>query len=222
MKGIIESLFSDILGTQGDAWSVRIYDDDPDGQTLLFYYPSSENRLDYIHPYVRIECGCRSDFWPVEKAVITPYLADHVPQAFENADCGVIVLSAIRTFWEKSTILHQEHHRPEDKKLPDRYSRHYYDLAMLAKSEHKNSALADFELLARVVEHKKCFFRCGWANYDNATPVGLRLLPQANRVPALKRDYELMNSMFFGDRPDFDSVISILGNLEAEINSSKL
>ncbi|MFC1498256.1 nucleotidyl transferase AbiEii/AbiGii toxin family protein [Verrucomicrobiota bacterium] len=129
MKDDIETLFTEIIGKPGESWSVQVYDEDPDRQTLLFNYPSSEDRLDYIKPYVRIECGCRSDFWPIEKAVITPYLVDHVPQAFENADCGVTVLSAGRTFWEKATILHQEHHRPEDKNLPDRYSRHYYDLA---------------------------------------------------------------------------------------------
>jgi len=68
------------------------------------------------------------------------------------------VLSVRRTFWEKATILHQEHHRQEDKELPDRYSRHYYDLAMLAQSKYKSAALEYLELLARVVEHKKCFF----------------------------------------------------------------
>jgi hypothetical protein len=30
-----------------------------------------------------------------------------------------------RTFWEKATILHSEHHRPIDKPTPDRFSRHY-------------------------------------------------------------------------------------------------
>jgi hypothetical protein len=34
--------------------------------------------------------------------------------------------------WEKATILHAEAYRPESKKLPLRYSRHYYDLAMMA------------------------------------------------------------------------------------------
>lgn len=218
LKEEMELVFAKTIGETGEAWSVRVYDRDPDRQTLLFNYPTYEDRMDYIQPYIRLEYGCRSDFWPVEKAVITPYLAKYVPQAFENAACGVTVLSVARTFWEKATILHQEHHRPEDKNLPDRYSRHYYDLAMLAKSKYKSAALEDLNLLARVVEHKKCFFRCGWANYDQATPGTFRLLPQPSRVADLQRDYSRMLSMFFGDRPLFDDVVSILSDLEIEIN----
>ena len=116
MKAEIESLYSGIIGEPNDSWSLQIDEEDPDGQTLLFNYPSHETRLEYIQPYVRIECGCRSDFWPIEKATITPYLAEHVPQAFDDADCGVTVLSVARTFWEKATILHQEHHRDKEKK----------------------------------------------------------------------------------------------------------
>jgi hypothetical protein len=220
LKEEMELLFEKTIGAPGESWSIDIYDQDPDQQTLLFNYPSFEDRVDYIHPYVRVECGCRSDFWPIEEVVITPYLADHVPQAFENADCGVTALSVGRTFWEKATILHQEHHRAEDKPLPDRYSRHYYDLAMLAQSEYKSAAIQDLQLLARVVEHKQCFFRCGWANYDQATPGSLRLSPQPLRIAGLQRDYVQMSSMFFGDRPSFDDVLQILTDLENEINGS--
>ena len=220
LKEEMELLFVKAIDEPGESWSMEIYAQDPDQQTLLFNYPSFEDRLDYVHPYVRVECGCRSDFWPIEKVVITPYLADHVPQAFDNADCGVTALSVGRTFWEKATILHQEHHRAADKELPDRYSRHYYDLAMLAQSKYKFAAIEDLQLLARVVEHKKCFFRCGWANYDQAKPGSLRLSPQPQRLSGLHRDYEQMSSMFFGDRPSFDDVVRILADLEAEINRS--
>ncbi len=150
--------------------------------------------------------------------VITPYLADYVPLVFEDADCVVTALSVGRTFWEKATILHQEHHRAKDKALPNRYSRHYYDLAMLAQSKYRATAIENIELLAHVVEHKKCFFRCGWANYDQAKPGGLRLSPQPARLADLRRDYALMSSMFFGDLPSFDDVIRILADLEADIN----
>ena len=175
----------------------------------------SQDRSDIIR-----DAADQMDLAPaiVEKAVITPYLADYVPQAFENAACGVTVLSVGRTFWEKATILHQEHHRPEHNDLPDQYSRHYYDLAMLAQSKYKSAALEDLQLLARVVEHKKCFFRCGWANYDQATPGSLCLSPQPSRIADLQRDYGRMGSMFFGDRPSFGDVVSILADLEAEIN----
>jgi len=39
--------------------------------------------------------------------------------------------------------------------MPPRYSRHYYDLAMMAKANVKEGALNNFDLLENVVEFKK-------------------------------------------------------------------
>ena len=69
----------------------------------------------------------------------------------KQRECQVQVITAERTFWEKATILHQEAHRPEDSPQPSRYSRHYYDLAKMARSSVKDLALADTELLTSVV-----------------------------------------------------------------------
>ena len=57
---------------------------------------------------------------------------------------------AERTFWEKVTILHKEAFRTSGK-FPSRYSRHYYDLYCMYKSNIKMQAYADLELLRRVV-----------------------------------------------------------------------
>jgi hypothetical protein len=51
------------------AWQLELADDDPDGQTLLFRYPSgtgphSADEPAYIRPIVRLEMGARSDHWP--------------------------------------------------------------------------------------------------------------------------------------------------------------
>jgi len=185
---------------------------------LLFRYPTAEEPRGYVQSHVRLECGCRSDTWPVEDAIVTPYCADHVPQAFGRPQCPVKVLTAVRTFWEKATILHQEYHRPADKPLPPRYSRHYYDLAMLADSKHGSIAVGDVDLLARVVEHKRSFFRCGWARYDAAVPGTLRLVPPDHRIATLRSDYAAMASMFFGERPSFEQVLARLTKLEEDIN----
>ena len=40
----------------------------------------------------------------------------------------------------------------------------------------------------------------------------------AGRLPDLRRDYEAMNVMFFGEPPTFDDVMSNLANLEHKIN----
>lgn len=52
--------------------------------------------------------------------------------------------------------------------MPIRYSRHYYDLAMMAKNEVKEEALSDLELLKNVVEFKQKFYPRTWAKYEKA------------------------------------------------------
>jgi hypothetical protein len=79
-------------------------------------------------------------------------------------------IKAERTFWEKATILHHEAFRPEGSAKPDRYSRHYYDLARLAQSPVKEAAFSDLSLLASVVASKEPFYPRGWARYDLAKP----------------------------------------------------
>ena len=78
---------------------------------------------------------------------------------FENQKCKVNTIVARRTVWEKATILHHEANRPDDSPIPPRYSRHYYDLAMMAKSEVKNESLTDIKLLQNVVDLKKDFIQ---------------------------------------------------------------
>jgi hypothetical protein len=123
-----------------------------------------------------------------------------------------------RTFWEKATILHAEYHRAPEKLLPERYSRHYYDVAMLAQKPIKAEALADINLLADVVKHKETFYPAAWAQYDVARPGSLRLVPKAERMAALERDYRSMGVMIFGEPPPFDGIIETLAAVEAEIN----
>jgi hypothetical protein len=123
-------------------------------------------------------------------------------------------------FWEKATILHAEYHRAPEKLLPERYSRHYYDVAMLAQKPIKAEALADTNLLADVVKHKETFYPAAWAQYDLARAGSLRLVPRADRMASCERDYRNMGVMIFGEPPAFAGIIETLGNVEEEINGS--
>jgi hypothetical protein len=58
---------------------------------------------------------------------------EQFPKLLNVGDVAVEALLAKRTFWEKATILHAEYYRPAEKALPDRYSRHYYDLPRLGE-----------------------------------------------------------------------------------------
>lgn len=155
---------------------------------------------------------------PSKVHAIQPYAADVLPNLFDHPACSVLTIVAERTFWEKATILHQEAHRVS--LIPQRHSRHYYDLYKLAMSPVRNEVLSALPLLEEVVQFKQRFHPSQWARYDLAQPGTLRLLPATDaHVSALQLDYERMQVMLFGDRPDFDSILKVLGELEAEINS---
>ncbi len=203
-----------------EKWSLRSDDDDPDNQTLLFDYPTSfsPDATSHIRRSVKIEMGARADHWPFETKTITPYVADEFPQGFREASCAVKVLSVERTFWEKATILHAEFHRPPEKVMPERFSRHYSDFNDLIRKGVSKSATEKLELLARVAEHKTLFFRSSWARYGEAVKGTLRVAPPEHRLKALREDYAKMQQMFFGEPPDFGRMIDTLKQWEAEFN----
>ncbi len=209
------------LGPAGSAWNLAADERDP--QTVNFRYPSSLTRRDYadlayVNPVVRLELGARGDPWPAERRTIRSYAADERPDVFEAPDCEVLTLAIERTFWEKATILHAEHHRPDDKATGERMSRHYYDVAMLARSGHAEAALKRLDLLDVVAKHKALFFRSGWARYDEARRGMLRLLPAEARLADLAADYAKMRPMFFGQPPSFREVLADIERLERRIN----
>jgi len=206
-------------GEAGD-WSLRLDEDDPDRQTLLFAYPAqgATAAQAYLRPVVRIEMGARSDHWPSTQAPITPYVTQAFPAAFQAPAVAVKVLAVTRTFWEKATLLHAEYHRPLTKAMPLRLSRHYYDLARLIIAGVGEQAITDLELLQRVVDHKTVFFPSGWARYAEARRGSLRLVPVPERTPGLAADYDSMREMFFGEHLAFAEVLHILEDWEGRFN----
>ena len=203
-----------------DQWLLRLDDDDPDKQTLLFAYPTSfaPDAAGYIRRVVKIEMGARADHWPCETNTVTPYVVEQFPQGFREADCVVKVLSVERTFWEKATILHAEFHRPAEKAMPERFSRHYCDFHELIRKGVSKSATAKLDLLARVAEHKSLFFKSSWAKYGESNKGSLRVAPLEHRLDALRQDYAKMQQMFFGEPPEFDGMIAALKQWESEFN----
>jgi len=130
----------------------------------------------------------------------------------------VKVLSVERTFWEKATILHAEFHRPTEKALPERFSRHYSDFYELIRKGVSESATTKLDLLARVAEHKSLFFKSSWARYGEAMKGTLRVAPPEQRMKALHDDYGKMQQMFFGAPPEFDQIIVLLEQWESGFN----
>jgi len=217
---LLADSFAVVLGPPGP-WDLKARQIDKNSTLIEFAYPTclaTTEQVGYIKPVVVIEPGTHSEFIPRGTYTLRPFAAEQFPQLFQEADCQVEAITAERTFWEKATILHAEYHRPADKLLLSRHSRHYYDVAMLGKSPIKDRALADQDLLNRVVHHKSEFFYCGWAHYDLAVPGSFRLVPSERRLPELRRDYEATKVMIFGEPPSVDEILANLGRLEMEIN----
>jgi hypothetical protein len=211
--------FREQLGADG--WSLEL--DPTDDQTLLFSYPSAMEKApkdDYTRRVVKIECGARSDRWPVEMGRITSYVAEQFPKASAGTALEIPVLSIERTFWEKATILHAEAHRQESETVRTRFSRHYADLAALSKLEAGRQAIIRDDLMERVVAHKKVYFAAKWNKMEEAVRGTFRLIPSEKHLKELEADYSAMRQMYFKEPPPWSEIVETLRALEAEINKA--
>ena len=186
-----------------------------EGEVVTIAYPKAFS-LAYVLPEIRLEIGPLAAWVPHGTFDITPYAAEFFPRFFEKKSARVTTILAERTFWEKATILHQQ---AMTAKISPRYSRHYYDLAMMAQHEVKNRALADLALLKEVVAFKQRFYKQSKARYELAMPGTFKLVPSKELIPMLLDDYKKMEAMIFGKPPSFESIIETLKVLENEINS---
>ncbi len=197
--------------------AANIYIDNQDPQTVIFAYPHLFHNAATL-PIIRLEIGALAAWTPAIVATITSYAAEQYPDVFSMPSTKVLTVSPERTFWEKATILHHEANRPAHLPMPSRYSRHYYDLYRMSLTTVKDSSLADFDLLRKVVQFKMKFYPRSWANYPEAAPGTLKLVPPECRIEALKADYTSMQDMLYGEIPSFEAILHGLAILEEEIN----
>ena len=95
----------------------------------------------YIAKRVKVEFGSVTHQQPSLQAVARTLLAGVLPaEAFLDLAANVVVLDVARTFWEKATILHAEHLRPEHLPVRDRFARHYSDFAALWQQDQSRMA----------------------------------------------------------------------------------
>jgi len=219
----LRALFAEALQeVPPTAWRIELSPDDPDQQTIVFFYPttvgSREQSSPYIRPHVLLEIGARGDHWPAEERMVQPYAIQALPDLFKVKESAVLVLAAERTFWEKATILHSLHHKPLTDAIGPRLSRHYYDLVRLAASQFGANALMQPDLLRVVAAHKDQMFPAAWARYDLAVPGTLKLVPPPERHEKLAKDYAQMREMIFSEPPTFEDLMEALQQLEDRVN----
>lgn len=213
----MEEILKDLLPVT-DTFELSI--DPMDPQTVLMRYPKNFDDASILKQ-IRLEIGPLAAWTPVSNHLLHAYIYD-VPglDHLGKKEISVPTVEISRTFWEKATILHAEAHRPSEKSLPARYSRHYYDVYMIQRNvELMEKILIDRDLLTKVVDFKQRFYRLNWAEYDKAIDNQLILIPEnPETLKGLAEDYESMKNMLFGDIPSFKEIIHSLQRLEKQIN----
>jgi hypothetical protein len=211
----------------GDANTLRVTvdEEDPDGQSLLVWYPSvmQEGADAYVRPAVKIESGAKSALDPHHAVIVKPYVADQLPLAVDLSIPGVTTIDPERTFWDKVVILHGlrrwYERRGELRGGGQRVSRHYYDIYRLLHTDMGERAIGEDEIATDCVRHARMFFNR--ADFDLATAIRgtFALAPHDGMVDELHRDYSAMATMIFGPVPAFDDVMAAIGELEERVNA---
>ena len=192
--------------------------DEFDKQTINIFYPSIY-RDEYIKPFIRLEIGPVSLQNPEVTCSIKPYCANYYSRFFDYFEFNVPTISIERTFFEKLLILSNENDRPLDLKRPSRYSRHYYDVCKIFESSYKEKILSNKELFDEIKVFKNLFYRSGWSKYDSVTLKNIVIVPNASLQEFLKRDYKMMENMFFGKHPSFDELINKINEVQKTLNN---
>lgn len=219
-----ESLAGLLAEATSGAGHVEIDQADPDGQTLLLWYPQVEPRDGaYVRPAVRIESGAKSALDPNRPVLIRPYIGDDTPD-LDLLVPDVTTIEPGRTFWDKVVIAHGLRRWYERRGVlrqeGQRISRHYYDLHQLLASQAGKDALGDLELARDCVRHARMFFDRPDFDLASAQPGTFAIAPVEGMIDALRRDYANTAAMIFGEPPSFDLILDSMQQLDAAVNAS--
>jgi hypothetical protein len=220
VSAVVQSMLGG-AGVSDDSYKVRLDPQDPDGQTVLFWYPSATQTSDYVRSAVKIEAGAKSALDPNVAATVRPYVAEDLPQ-IDLSVADIATVTAERTFWDKVIILHGVRHwferRGELRHGGQRVSRHYYDVFRLLQSPIGPEVTSNARLALDCASHARMFFNSPDLDLDEAVAGRFVPAPTAHMLDALRRDYEAMSGMIFGGVPPFEDVVTAINQLEADLN----
>lgn len=193
-----------------------------DCDKLIITYPATKKGTGYAAATIQLEFGARATGEPHQRHHVACDIAPLIDGVtFPTAQ--PLVMAAERTFWEKATAAHV--YCLQGRLRGERYSRHWYDLAALAKTAHFDSAASDHQLARQVAEHKSMFFaekdaNGGKVDYYQATSGELRLIPQGPSLDALEKDYAAMleDGLLAFEQPTFDAVMASCAASQDKIN----
>jgi hypothetical protein len=202
---------------------VVLDDADHDKQSLLIHYPSAVEKSEYVTPSVKIESGAKSALDPNEDKIIVPYLGADFTNGDALAITKVTTIDPERTFLDKILILHGMTFYFDAKGIlrgNGRMSRHYYDVHQLMGAPVGEKACADNALIEDCVRHAKMFFYRGNTGLDVVVRGLFRLRPTEAMLDPLRRDYDAMAAMIFGNVPSFEKVLESVARAEEWLNTA--
>lgn len=220
IERMIRPILEDALSVDGMRANVNIVSDNRD--KLRIAYPALKTGTGYASTFVQLEFGARATGEPHE---FHPVYCDIAPwiEGVKFPIARPLVMAAERTFWEKATAAHV--YCLQGRLRGARYSRHWYDLVALHKTDYFGKAVADRTLAQQVAAHKSRFFIEKDAageriDYLKAVQGSLRLVPEGASRFALARDYAAMldDGLLASDQPDFDAILKYCTVIQDEIN----
>lgn len=193
-----------------------------DRDKLIVAYPAVKTGTGYSSATVQLEFGARATGEP---HATYPVYCDMAPviEGVEFPTAQPLVMAAERTFWEKATAAHV--YCLQGRLRGERYSRHWYDLAAMAKTGHLEMAAKDRRLGRAVAEHKSMFFAEKDMNgnkidYFKAVTGAIRIVPDGESLDALAKDYEAMldDGLLATDQPSFSEIVAICRAMQDQVN----
>jgi hypothetical protein len=194
-----------------------------DKEKLMLDYPALKTGTGYAAASIQLEFGARATGEPSAVHSISCDAATAI-EGVDFPTARPVTLAAERTFWEKATAMHV--YCLQGRLRGERYSRHWYDLVAIAKSDHFNAAVNDRDLSKLVAEHKSMFFaekdsQGGRIDYFAAINGAMRLVPAGDSRTSLERDYAAMldDGLLALHQPDFIDLMEVCRTIEARINA---
>lgn len=200
---------------------IEAKDSDQDPRVLEIHYPNIiQADTEYILPRVQIEVSCRSLREPFSVQTFGSLIDEvYAGKDFVEPFFEVPTVNAERTFLEKLFLLHEEFHRPEDKRRVDRLSRHLYDLYQLTQAGISVNAIGNKELYETIVVHRYKFSRVGDVDYNQHNPKTLNPIPPEELIGDWEADYAKMKEdMIYGEnKPSFKDLITNLEGIRTQL-----
>lgn len=220
IKGTVQPILETALAASGLQAMLSLAGDNND--KLIIAYPAVRTGTGYATPTIQLEFGARATGEPNQTHPVSCDMAPLI-ESLEFPTAQPLVMAAERTFWEKATAAHV--YCLQGRLRGARYSRHWYDLAAMAKTEHFDKAIANHQLAHQVAEHKSKFFAekdvaGNWIDYARAASGELQLIPEGASLEALDKDYAAMldDGLLALDQPEFSELLAKCRAIQDSVN----